>query len=129
MTYAVPLDVLGQLILFIIAVIAGVYFILLLKNLNQLLRDINLLINTNRADLNQALEDLPRITGNTVQVTDDLKERISEIGNSLEVASENVTDTAVTVNKTADQVSTYAIIVSEVVKSVVEYLSKPSGRC
>lgn len=127
MDYAIPIDQLAWFLLFLIAVSAGVYLILTLRNLNGLIRDVGAALEKNREPVDRAMTDLPRITENAVAVSEKMRTQVAEMGLSLDQVSDSVTDTAETVNQTVEQFSTYAILFSEVVKLVVDLVSR-SGR-
>lgn len=128
MDYAIPIDQLAGFLLFLLAVSAGIYFILTLRNLNGLIRNATTALETNREHLDRSAADLPVITRNAVAVSEEMRTQVIEMGQSLDHVSDRVTETADTVNETAERFSAYAVLVSEVVKAVVDLMSRGSRK-
>jgi methyl-accepting chemotaxis protein len=128
MDYAIPIDHLAWFIVFLLAIGAGIYLILTLRNLNGLIRDVGALVQKNRDHLDRTAADLPIITTNAVVISQELRNQVTDMGESLDHVSDSVTDTAETVNKTAEEVSTYALLISDVIKAGVDMFSGSDRR-
>jgi len=128
MDYAIPIDQLAWFIVFLLAIGAGIYLILTLRNLNGLIRDVGSLIHKNRGNLDRSAADLPIITGNAVVISQELRTQVTDMGDSIDQVSDSVTDTAEAVNKTAEEFSTYAVILSDVIKAGVDLFSNSDRR-
>jgi methyl-accepting chemotaxis protein len=128
MDYAIPIGQLAWFIVFLLAIGAGIYLILTLRNLNGLIRDVGALVHKNREHLDRSAADLPVITANAVVISQELRTQVTDMGDSLDQVSDSVTDTAETVHKTAEEVSTYAFLISDVIKAGVDLFSSGDRR-
>jgi methyl-accepting chemotaxis protein len=124
MNITITLEDLGFFILFLLALGIGVYLAVTLKNLNGLVKEIRDLIGANRKNIDQSLANLPVITENLNEASFGVKRGVNQTEEVIEQVSANVGETMIAVHKTADSISTYSIIVTEIVKSVMDLFSK-----
>jgi methyl-accepting chemotaxis protein len=128
MDYAIPVDQLAWFIVFLLAIGAGIYLFLTLRNLNGLIRDVGALVHKNREHLDRSAADLPKITANAVIISQELRTQVTDMGESLDQVSDSVTDTAETVHQTAEEVSTYALLISDVIKAGIDLFANSDRR-
>jgi methyl-accepting chemotaxis protein len=124
MNITITLEDLGFFILFLLALGVGVYLAVTLKNLNGLVKEIRDLLGANRKNIDQSLANLPVITENLNEASFGVKRGVNQTEEVIEQVSANVGETMIAVHKTADSISTYSIIVTEIVKSVMDLFSK-----
>jgi methyl-accepting chemotaxis protein len=124
MNITITLEDLGFFILFLLALGVGVYLAVTLKNLNGLVKEIRDLLGANRKNIDQSLANLPVITENLNEASFGVKRGVNQTEEVIEQVSANVGETMIAVHKTADNISTYSIIVTEIVKSVMDLFSK-----
>ena len=124
MNITITLEELGFFILFLLVLGVGAYLVVTLKNLNGLVKDIRDLLDANRKNIDQSLANLPVITENLNEASFGVKRGVNQTEAVIEQVSDNVGDTMIAVHKTADSISTYSIIVTEVIKAVMDLFSK-----
>jgi ABC-type transporter Mla subunit MlaD len=111
-------------ILFLLVLGIGGYLFVTLKNLNGLLAEVRELLEINRQNIDQSLTNLPVITENLSEASFGIKRGVGQAEEIIDQVSDNVGDALVTVNKTADTLSTYSVIVTEIVKSLAKVIWK-----
>ncbi len=123
MSVTVDLSVLAWLIIFCIAVIIGVFLIILLRNCLKVVDKVNHILDSNSENIGRTLEALP----STVRSVDELA--VSAKG-TLDKATSVVSTVEDTVNETIDSFSFNAEnvlsiinIASSVVKSIISAFS------
>jgi methyl-accepting chemotaxis protein len=124
MNITITLEELGFFILFLLVLGVGAYLVATLKNLNGLVGEIRELLDANRKNIDQTLANLPVITENLNEASFGVKRGVNQTEGVIEQVSANVGDTLIAVNKTADSISTYSILVTEIVKAVMDLFSK-----
>lgn len=62
------------MILGLVAAVALVYIIITLKNVIKLLNNVNEIIEDNKGNIKDLCEDLPKISGNVIEITDNAKD-------------------------------------------------------
>ncbi len=128
MNITISLYELGGLILFLLAVGVGIYLAVTLKNLNGLIRRINGLVEENSEEFTATVAALPEISRNLSQASNGLRKSMEQAESAVETIAGNVNETAVVVGRTADQITTYAVVAAEVVKAVAEIFSRSNDR-
>lgn len=124
MNITISLVDLAYTLLFLLVLGVGFYLFVTLKNLNGLLSEVRGLLEENRQNIDQSLTHLPVITENLNEASFGIKNGVQQAEAVLDQVSDNVSDAMVTVNKTADTLSTYSVIVTEVVKSLAKVIWK-----
>ncbi len=113
----------GYAILFIAFLAAVAYAILLMKNVNTLLKTGNSLLKENQDHLNKMIPNLAHISENILFMSDEMKAPVKEAGQALELITSSTKDTVVRFNETADRIGGYAVIIGEVAKVLIEVFS------
>lgn len=96
---------LGLLIIFMVAVAAGGYAIITLRNVNTTVKDIGAILKANREALNQAIPNVAMVSENVVAITNDLRIGLGETSKAVD---------------TADHIATYAVVIGETAKALVD---------
>ena len=95
---------LGQLVIFLVIVVAGGYAAITLRNVNAAVKDIGAILSANREALNQAIPNVAMVSENVLAITNDLRIGLGETSKAV---------------VTADHVATYAVVISEAAKALV----------
>jgi len=111
-------------ILFLLAVGVGVYLIITLRNINSLAREINQVVEANRPGIDLTLSYLPEISENIRESSIGIRKSVCQTEAAIDVLTDNVTDAVTTVNKAADSITTYSVIVTEIVKTLMDMFAK-----
>ena len=111
-------------ILFLLAVGVGVYLIIALRNINSLAREINQVMEANRPHIDLTLSYLPEISENIRESSIGIRKSVCRTEAAIDVLTDNVTDAVTTVNKAADSITTYSVIVTEIVKTLMDMFVK-----
>ncbi|MFP4348714.1 MAG: hypothetical protein ACOCWY_01710 [Thermodesulfobacteriota bacterium] len=111
-------------ILFNLAVGVGIYLIIVLRNINSLAREINEVVEANRTSIDLTLSYLPEISENIRESSIGIRKSVCQTEAAIEVLTDNVTDAVTTVNKAADSITTYSVIVTEIVKTLMDMFGK-----
>lgn len=110
--------------LFLLACGVGVYATITLRNINSLTRQIAKIVESNRADIEQSISYLPEISENLRESSIGIRKSVCRTEAAIDVVTDNVTDAVATVNKAADSITTYSVIVTEIVKTLIDMFSK-----
>ena len=95
---------LGLLIIFLVVVAAGSYAIMTLRNVNSAVKDIGAILSVNREALNQAIPNVAMVSENVLAITNDLRIGLGETSKAV---------------VTADHIATYAVVIGEAAKALV----------
>lgn len=124
MQEAITFTELGWIIIFIVVVSVGVFAAMAFKSLNQVLKNTNALLETNRESLNRIIPNLADISDNSVVISQDLKKTVTESGKDLEEITHTTADTVHKLSQTADHVSTYALMGGEIAKVLIDLIKE-----
>ncbi len=124
MNITITLGDLGFFILFLLVLGIGAYLAVTLKNLNGLIREIQKRLDANSKNIDQSLANLSVITENLNEASFGVKRSVNQTEAVIDQVSTNVGDTLIAVHKTADSISTYSIIVTEIVKTLMVFFAK-----
>ena len=123
MEATISISQLAQIIVFVLIVAVGVYAVFILRQINALTRHLHAMLNENQAHFQNTAAHLAQVLENSAAVSSQLREGFSAAGSTLKAIGRETADTVLTINKTADYVSTYALIIHEVLKSLIKLFS------
>ena len=89
---------LGQVILFIALIIAIVYIVILVRNINQSMRVFKDLLKENKKELDDTLKNLPNLSNNLVEITGTAKEELKVVAGAVDNIKETTEMAASTVS-------------------------------
>lgn len=98
----ISLQDLCLVILVIIALCLGIYLMLTLKKLNQLLTIAGDFFHRHREHLDKSIELFPQTIKNTNEMTQSIKHQVDEVGTGLSTLGEGLSETVATINDKAD---------------------------
>jgi len=120
---SITLNELGIFIVFALIVVAGGYAIVTLKNINALIKVAAATLQRNQDHLNQIIPNINEISENTVRISEEVKKSVGEAGEAVRTISHETTDTVSTINETAEYLAEYALVIGEIVKTIVNMFS------
>lgn len=94
---------LGLLIVFLVAVVAGGYAVIMVRNVNAAVKNIGAILKENQEVLNQSISNIATASKNVVAITNDLQTGLGETSKAIE---------------TVDQITTYAMVIGEAAKAL-----------
>ena len=124
MEYAVTYAQLGWMILFVVIIGIGLFAAMVLKNLNQLLKRVNEILEENMAELKRMIPNLAATSDNSRIITDDVRKLVSEGAQAVDQVAGSTRETVLKLNRTTDHLGTYAVIIGEVAKVIVDLYYK-----
>jgi len=84
----------GQIILIVLGIVACVYLIILINNLNKSIAKIKTILDENEVNINQALKDIPVVTKNLIEISETAKKEVKSVEYAISSVSETVSTTA-----------------------------------
>jgi ABC-type transporter Mla subunit MlaD len=120
---SITLNELGILIVFALIVVAGGYAIVTLRNINGLIKEATAILQRNKDHFNQIIPNINEISENTARISKEFKKSVGEAGEAIRTISHETTDTVLTINETADHLAKYALVIGEIVKTIVNMFS------
>jgi ABC-type transporter Mla subunit MlaD len=118
METSISLTQLGGIIVFLLIVAVGGYAIFALRSLTDLLRNCSATLTRNESYLNKTICHLAELSENAAGASKDLRKSIEEMNQAITSISRDTADTVTTISKTADYVSSYAIVIAEIIKAL-----------
>lgn len=110
-------------ILFCLILAVGVYLIIALKNVNQLVKDTNDLLVKNKANLTKTAHHLPILLETATETTVAAKESIEKVQNSINEFEEIVADTLSAAGDKVDTLGIYVNTAADIAKIVMDFVS------
>ena len=120
---SITFNQLGIFIVFALIVVAGGYAIVALRNINGLIKEATTMLQRNKDHFNQIIPNINEISENTVRISEEVKKSVGEAGEAVRTISHETTDTVLTINETADYLAKYALVIGEIVKTIVNMFS------
>jgi len=120
----ISLGDLGLFILFIIAVTAGIFLIIVLVQLMGLLKKVRFIVDKNEQNLDQSLNTLPKVMDNVNEATEIIKNGLYKTEGTIDALTETFFTSASAVETKTEAILSYVAIVSEVAKGVYDFFSK-----
>ncbi len=120
MEATITIGQLAQIVLFALIVAVGVYAAFILRRINAFTRRLDALFSENEVRLKETVAHLARLMENSAELSAQFREGFGEARQTLKIIGRETADTVLTINKTADHVATYAVVIHEVVKSLLK---------
>lgn len=120
---SITLNELGIFIIFTLVVVACGYAIVALRNMNGFIKKATHMLQRNTDHLNQIVPNIYEISENTARISGEFKKSIGDAGEAIRTISHQTTDTVLTISETAEHLAKYALIIGEIVKTIVNMFS------
>ncbi len=111
---------LGLFIIFLVLVGVGGYAIVLIRNMNAAVKDIEAILKENQQDLNQAISNVAAISNSMAEISGNMADISNYLRTGVDKAGKAV--------QSADQIASYAMVVGEAAKIIVKVLSSIKRR-
>ncbi len=123
MSVTVDLSVLAWLIIFCIAVIIGVFLIILLRNCLKVVDKVNHILDSNSESIERTLEALPSTVRSIDELAVSAKGTLDKATSVVSTVEDTVTETIDSFSFNAENVLSIINIASSVVKSIISAFS------
>jgi len=120
---SITLNELGIIIVFALIAVAGAYAIVALRNINGLIKEATTMLQRNKDHFNRIIPNINEISENTVRISEEVRKSVGEAGEAVRTISHETADTVMTINETADYLANYALVIGEIVKTIVNMFS------
>jgi uncharacterized protein YoxC len=120
----ISLQDLCLIILFILALCVGIYVIITLKKLNQLLTVAGDFFKRHQENLDKTFQQLPETIKSTREMTGSIKHQVDEVGTSLSALGAGLSETVATINDKADTGLTLIKGIGEVLQVLIDIFKK-----
>ncbi|HHT63967.1 MAG: hypothetical protein ACOX4H_06680 [Bacillota bacterium] len=120
----ISLQDLCLIILVLLAICVGIYFIITLKNLNNILKMAEVFLKYHHDDLNKSIQLLPETIKTTRDMTQTIKQQVEEVGTGLSALELSLSETVATINDKADTGLTLIKGVGEVLQVLLDIFKK-----
>lgn len=115
---------LGLIVLFILALFAGIYLIITLKNLNRILIIAKDFLKRNSESLDNSIILLPETLKYTNEMAQSIKHQVDEVGTTISTVGTGISETVATINDKADTGITMIKSVGEVIQILIDVFKK-----
>lgn len=124
MTLTVTIEGIMLLLLGLIGLAVGIYLLVVLKNANNLILNVNKTLAENQVKIDQLLAHLEEVSGNTAHFSGQLKKQFEK--NELVVSSifQTGADSLLLVNDATSRIRTLVGNVNEIIKVLGRFLKK-----
>ncbi|PYG88834.1 hypothetical protein LY28_01195 [Ruminiclostridium sufflavum DSM 19573] len=123
MSITVDLRVIAWFIIFCIAVVVGVFMIILLKNCLKVVDKVNDIIESNSESIGETLTVLPATVKSIDELAGSAKVTMDKANSIVATVEDNVSDTFDSFSVNAENVLSIINIASTVVKSIISAFS------
>ncbi|MDO9507900.1 MAG: hypothetical protein Q7I97_00935 [Thermovirgaceae bacterium] len=123
MQTSITLYELGIFMIFVLILVVGGYTFVTLRNVNGFIKEAKTMLQENKDNFNQIILNIDEISENTAMISGELGKSVGELSEAIKTISHETTDTVLTINETADYVAKYAIVIGEIVKTVISMFS------
>ncbi len=124
MTFTVDGYVLLWLALGLLALAIGIYLLVVLKNANRLITNINKTVVDNQEQLDQLLHHLGKVSGNTAQLSDSLMKQYRDNELLVNTMIRTGAESAMLLNDTTSKVKSLVQSFNDIVYSVNRLIRK-----
>ena len=118
----------GLLILFVLALAVGYQLIVVLRQMVEVGKKVNGILDENRKSIEGTLEILPELLANSNEVVAGVRKTVEATNSAVTCIEDNLADTADKVQETMETALLYARCAGEVAKAVVGAFSKSSDK-
>jgi methyl-accepting chemotaxis protein len=88
-----------------------------------LIKEATVLLQKNKDHLNHIIPKIKDIAENSATISEEVRKSVDDAGEAIRTISHETTDTVLTINETADYMARYAVVIGEIVKTIVNMFS------
>lgn len=111
-------------LLSVAGIVLLVYLASTLSNINSILKDVKYIVNKNKNNIDTTISSLPGIASNIQGITGEVREGVQTIAATAETIEKNIANSSGSISEKAEIAVDYVQIISELVKTGINYLSK-----
>jgi len=118
---------LNDVLIFLLSVtgiVLLVYLASTLSNINSILKDVKYIVSKNKNNIDSTISSLPGIASNIQGITGEVIEGVQTIAATSETIEKKLANSAGSISDKAEITVDYVQIISELVKTGINYLSK-----
>ena len=90
---SITLNELGAFIVFALIVAVSVYTVIMLRNINGLIKDASSMLQNNKDNLNRIIPNMAVVSENTARISEEFKNSLGEAGEAIRTISHDTADT------------------------------------
>lgn len=98
-----------------------VYLTISIRNINLFLKELRLLVETNRKNIDSTMDSLPVIASDIKNITGNVKEGIVTLTNTTDTIQKNILDSSNTATEKAETAIEYVQVVGQILKMGIDY--------
>ena len=110
---------LGLAVLIIVGIVLGVYLVKMIKTLNDILRKIQGIVETNETSIEEVISSLPTTIKNVNEITTSVNESMDKIAPTIPNIVDNINDITDTINVNVEKMDSAAEVVWDGVSEAV----------
>nr|WP_312579512.1 hypothetical protein [Sedimentibacter sp.] len=98
-----------------------VYLTICIRNINFFLKELRLLVETNRKNIDSTMDSLPVIASDIKSITGDVRESVVTLTDTAENIQKNISDSSSTVAEKAEIAIEYVQVLGQIAKMGIDY--------
>ena len=111
-------------LLSVTGIVLLIYLASTLSNINSILKDVKYIVCKNKNNIDSTISSLPEIASNIQGITGEVREGVQTIAATSETIEKKLANSAGSISDKAEITVDYVQIISELVKTGINYLSK-----
>jgi len=124
MAFTISLNDALMFLLSVAGIALLVYLASTLSNINSILKDVKYIVSKNKNNIDSTISSLPGIAFNIQGITGEVREGVQTIATTAESIERNLANSSGSISDKAEIAVDYVQIISELVKTGINYLSK-----
>lgn len=111
-------------LLSVTGIVLLVYLASTLSNINSILKDVKYIVSKNKNNIDSTISSLPEIASNIQGITGEVREGVQTIAATSVTIEKKLANSSGSISDKAEITVDYVQIISELVKTGINYLSK-----
>lgn len=124
MTVTISLNDVFTFILLVAGITLIVYLVITVGNINSVIKEIKYTLRKNKDNIDNTISSLPGIASNISAITGELQEGVQTIASTAEIIEKNIGKSSGKLTEKTEIALDYVQILSEVIRSVINYIAK-----
>lgn len=124
MAVTISLNDVFTFILLVAGITLLVYLVITVGNINSVIKEIKYTLRKNKDNIDNTISSLPGIASNISAITGELQEGVQTIASTAEIIEKNIGKSSGKLTEKTEIALDYVQILSEVIRSVINYIAK-----
>ncbi len=124
MTFTVTAEGLFLLLIEILGLVIGSYLLVVLKNANQLIVEVNKTLTKNQDKIDKLLQHIEEISGDTAHLSGELKRQFDNNKEILHSIFQSGADSMLLMNSATSRITSVIANINEIIKLVNRFIKK-----